>query len=130
MNRTLFSSLLICVFVVVQALSLHAHLPHVNDAHAGGEHAEAADHRALHIHSHAVTGDSDDEHEYADATPIDLLLVAKRDNGMHTDIAIATLWIVLLAALWIGSERPPRPQVVRLFHPPQFRPLSPRAPPR
>ncbi len=126
MNRNLVCLLLIWAFVTVQGLSLHAHLPHAHDlpsaAHAG--------HDSIHFHSHAIDGGVDDEHE-TDAAPIDLFMSVKaRDvSALPLIVAVAALWM-LIVALWICIGRSPPPPAVLRIIPPPFRDFSPRAPPR
>lgn len=126
MNRNLVCFLLIWAFASMQGLSLHAHLPHEHDqpsvAHAG--------HDSIHFHSHAINSDADDQHE-ADAAPIDLFMSVKaRDvSALPLIVAVAALWM-LIVALWICIGRsPPPPAVLHIASPP-FRDFSPRAPPR
>lgn len=127
MNRKILCLLLICIVALAQGLSLHAHLPHADDARD-----EHAGHQTMHIHSHAITGDSDAAHELSDALPIDLLSTAiiRDHSGFHSDAAvIIALWIFALSMLWMCIQRLPPIRFV-LYRPPRFRNSSPRAPPR
>jgi hypothetical protein len=124
MNRIVVCIALIVALAAVQGLSLHAHLPHANDIHAG--------HDVIHVHSHAVRADVDDNGEHSAEASIDLLTsnAAREGVGASFNFALVTFWIGLLIALCFSSHRVIVPAPIGFYSPPRYRRSSPRAPPR
>lgn len=109
----------------MQSLSVHAHLPHADDAH--GQHG---DHQALHVHSHAVGDGADESHEYSDATAVDLLASARVPFALDISPVLPVFAVlVLLLVVWISlpwlSHIPVIPRTLKSH----YRSSTPRAPP-
>lgn len=122
MNRIVCCFALIFVLAATQGLALHTHLPHANDVHAG--------HDVIHVHSDAVTANSEDTGEHFAETSIDLFISnLARGAGASVQLALITFWIGILMALLVSSR--PLSILSPLVHyaQPPYRRSSPRAPP-
>lgn len=124
MNRIVVCLALIVALAAVQGLSLHAHLPHANDMHAG--------HDVIHVHSDAVHADVDDNGEHFAEASIDLVTSNATRDGVNSsfNFALVTFWIGLLVALLLSPHRLFIPAPVVFYSQPRYRRSSPRAPPR
>jgi len=124
MNRIAICLALIFALATVQGLSLHAHLPHANDTHAG--------HDVIHVHSDAVHADVEDSGEHYAEASIDLLTsnAARADTDLSFDFALITFWIGILIALCLSPNRLLIPTPVVFHSQPHYRRSAPRAPPR
>ena len=109
----------------MQSLSVHAHLPHADDAHW-----QHGDHRALHVHSHAVGDGADESHEYSDATAVDLLASARVPFALDISPLLPVFAVlVLLLVAWISLPRLSPTVAIPRAAKPHYRRSAPRAPP-